>query len=160
MAKEAEVIPSNRMELEAVKEALLGNGQLAVREEDPEAVTRRIVTQILEGSADEALTPQSVHASDDVIDEPLRLLSVAWNSSDFEEGPGVFATGRCAVLLDGFVGSPGDIIKVTLGGTQILAQLYKLVSEDKLPVDIVVRKAKEKTSRGFYPKWLEYAPKG
>jgi hypothetical protein len=154
----ADVIPYERVELEAVREALLGNGQLRIREEDPDIARARIVSEILDGSLDEAFASRKPTASDDVVDTPMSLLSFDWAASDFDEGPGLFAVANCALLRSTFAGSAGDIIKVSLGGDQIIAQLYKLAQNGPgtLPRDIVVRKKSKPTKRGFYPKWLEF----
>lgn len=154
------VVPYDTVELEAVRSALLGQGRLEVRDEDPDAVTARIVNRILEGTADEAFTPQTVVKGKELVNVGFRLEAVDWASSDFEEGPGVFAIGTAALLEDTFAGSRGDVVKISLGGAQVVAQLYKAVTADTLPRDLVIRQTDKPTKRGYYPKWLEdFAPK-
>jgi hypothetical protein len=154
-----EVLPYDRIELAQVLDALTGKGRITLLDEDPEVVTRRIVARILEAETmDEVFASQAVQKADDLLNVPLRLLKVDWIASDFEEGPGVFALATVALLSTTFCGEFGEIVKVSLGGQQIVAQLYKWANDGGEARSIVIRKKDTPTKAGYYPKWLESAP--
>jgi hypothetical protein len=150
-------VATSSVELEAVRAALLGEGRLQVPDEDPDVVTARIVGRILDAdSMEKTFAPSSVIKGDDFVNVPFTIEAVTWLSSDYEEGgPGVFALADGVCRGNTVEASAGDIVKVSLGGAQVIAQLYKAVANGWLPLDVVIRKTEKATKRGFHPKWLE-----
>lgn len=143
--------------LDTVGQVLKGELELLPAVENPEQASKRILTRIFEAETlDDVLAPQKdVVQGKTFIGVPFELRSVDWLQSEHEEGPGIFTVCDALVLQDSIEAAEGDLIRLSLGGAQVLGQLYRIVTEQGLPRRIVQRTTEKATRRGRYPRWLE-----
>ena len=121
--------------------------------EDPEAVALEIVARRLSAqNVQDLLAPMVVTGARDLVYRPLILQSVHFNRSAYEGAVQVYAIMDCTDR------TTGERFTVSCGAGDVLAQLYKLVGWDALPIDVQIVQAARPTASGFYPLHLEAAP--
>lgn len=122
----------------------------AAADRSDDDVQRAIIGRILRSdTVADILAPQAIEHARDLVDQPLTIKSVRVQESDFDEGPGIYAVCEAEVLDD------GRTTTFSCGGSNVLAQLYRLAQLNALPVDLVIKRATKPTKNGFYPLWLE-----
>jgi hypothetical protein len=147
-ARGSEVVPATDViALDEVERALLDTSvRLSVPEAEPEDATRAIIRSILE--AEDPLAGLEVTPARELLGVPIMLTDVEWRNSDFSEsGPGIFAIMR-GQLED------GSSVIVSCGGANVLAQLYRLVKDGRIPEAIVIEESKKPTAKGYRPLWI------
>lgn len=104
-----------------------------------------------------ATTPADVLGREDVLhardflDVPFTLLGVKFNRSEYDgSGPTFYA------LLDGANGD-GEPLKITCGAKNVIAQAWKLLDLEALPIKVILKQSAKATSAGFHVMWLEAA---
>lgn len=119
-------------------------------EHSDDDVQRAIVGRILASeTAADVLAPQAIEHARDLVDQHLTLTGVRVQESDFEEGPGIYAVVNAVVMED------GRTTTFSCGGSNVLAQLYRLAQLNALPCDVVIKRSTKPTKAGYYPLWLE-----
>jgi hypothetical protein len=133
--------------------------------DDPEAISRAIVAELLAAETDEEL--ESFGAATGWRDlavpraEALRgggvLMQIhgfAWRPSTFEESQGKIFFVISATRLD-----DGSAVTLTTGSSNVLAQLVNMAKRETLVGAVrVLVTADKATARGFYPLWLVSPP--
>lgn len=131
-------------------EALRGN--LTIRIEDPAEVQRQMMERILESdNVDDILGRNIAIHAQDVVDRGFTLTAVRYMKSKYKDGLPVFAVMDAAFLDDGSTGS------ITCSANNVATQAAMLWKLDALPCNVVIRRADEPTTNGYYPLWLEKA---
>lgn len=122
--------------------------------EDPDAISREIIEQILRAESDEELaavgkaTPWS-----ELLGCPVELYDFGWRPSRFEEGSPIFLVVRGRRMDD------GSFVVLTTSGRNVIATLLNLKRRGAMGEGCVwkLREADTPTSAGFRPLWLEKA---
>jgi len=138
------------IDLDEVERALMDPSvRLSVPDADPEEASRTIIRSILE--ADDPLAGLEVTPARELLGVPIMLSEVEWRNSDYSEsGPGIFAIMR-GRLEDG-----SDVV-VSCGGANVLAQLYRLVKDGRLPEAVAIEESRKPTAKGYRPLWITQA---
>lgn len=122
---------------------------------DPAQVARDIAARIMEQeTVDDILGMGDTTTEDarDVAERPFKVLATPnWYRSTYEEGPGVFVAMEVEFLDTNVKGV------VTVGGSNVIAQLYALQTKTGIPLDTPMRFVVKKSSRGFDVLWLSKA---
>ncbi len=128
--------------LDEVAAALLDpTVKLSVVEEDGATVSRRIIEEIL--TSDNPLAETEVMGGRDLLGVPLRVSSVAWQNSDFEneEGLGIYVVIHAQT-------TDGATVVVTSGAAKVVAKVYQLARTGQIPFDAMfTEKATNKAGR-------------
>jgi hypothetical protein len=143
-----EVVPATDViALDEVERALMDpTVRLSVPDSDPEEASRAIIRSILE--ADDPLVGLEVTPARELLGVPIMLCEVEWRNSDYSEsGPGIFALMR-GQLED------GSVVVVSCGGANVLAQLYRLARDGRLPEAVAIEEARKPTAKGHRPLWI------
>lgn len=128
--------------------------QAAIDEEDPESTAFEIVNRILQArTPEEVLRRQQVLSAEDVLMTPLILGRVRWHRSDYDGREGAYA------LLEAANVNTGEPLLITCGGRTVMAQVWQLDRLGALPCRVQFGKASKATRSGYFPLWLEPAPK-
>lgn len=119
--------------------------------DDPDAVSREIVAQILAAESDEDIySVGNATGWRELEGVPVEIRGFRWRRSSLEEG------GNMYVVVNAFALDDGQALVLTTGGRTVLAQLYALARTGKLPGEQVrLVKAKKQTANGFFPLQLE-----
>lgn len=138
MAKELETVDMDNLEL-----AILGQGELAVIEDDPNQAARDMAVRVLAAETeDEIFADDSALSADDLLGVPLLIRSVRWLPSTKEgEGPNVYA------VINGTRGDDGSEIVLTCGGQRVMLQLLQAGRKNLFPLQKAVKFVKIETSR-------------
>lgn len=132
-------------------EVHIGNHPSTYVEDSDEAMLG-MIAQILDApTIEDVMNPQSAEGVRDNLDRPFRVERFAFSSSEYEEGSPWFM-----IIFGKFLDS-GDDVVFTTGGIRIMAQLMRAMELGALPVEVIARKAKRATRRGFFPLHLELA---
>lgn len=117
--------------------------------EDPTEAQRSIVQRILKGATFDEIfgETEAVHARD-LLDEPLSIRGFKLAKGDFEDGLGYFA------VIDAMAMKTGEVIVVTCGATNVLAQLYAAQRAGLFPIDVRFTEPEKATAKGYKPLWL------
>lgn len=131
-------------------EAMRGN--IVVKIEDTEDVSRRIMESILESdSVDDILGQQIAIHAQDIVGRPFTLNGAKFLKSKFDKGLPVFAVMDCTFLDDGSSGA------VTTSMRNVCAQIAALWNVGALPIDVKIYRSDEPTANGYYVYRLERA---
>lgn len=113
---------------------------------DTEAVRREIMGRVfLAQTPDELLSDDGVVHARDVIGEPIEVLGVRWQRSDFEEGAGVYA------VFDAVNTTTGEKVAVTCGAEKVMAKLAAADMHGWLPLRGQLVESPRPTARGYRP---------
>lgn len=120
---------------------------------DPVEAQKEIVKRILAAeSADQVLGGSDAIHARDVLDVPFELRGVRFLRSSFEgSGPGIFA------VMDAVLVTSGEVVAITCGGLNVMAQAAKLAQLGSLPADVKIVESDRPTAAGYRPMWLEAA---
>lgn len=122
---------------------------------DPAEVARDIAARILEqDSVDSILSMGDAATEDarDVAERPFKITATPnWYKSSYEDGPGVFVAMEVLFLDTDQKGV------VTVGGSNVIAQMYALQTKTGIPLDVPMRFTVKRSSRGFDVLWLAKA---
>lgn len=119
---------------------------------DPDDVTRQVITRILGAeNVDAVFDDQAATHAKDFLGRPFRLLGAKFNRSSFAAGPSPFYAVLDAVTPD------GEPVTITCGAGRVIAQVYKLLELDALPIDVQLEESPRETANGFRIMWLEKA---
>lgn len=139
----------------------LTNKYLALVEDvtiqDPGQVSRNIAARIMEQDSVDAIlgmADSSALSADDILDRPFVILDrPSWHKAKdgYTDGAGVFVVLNVAMQDD------NEVMAVTCGGTNVLAQLYTMQSKGMLPNDVPMRFIKRATNSGYNVLWLTKA---
>lgn len=120
---------------------------------DGTEITERImaattVDDVLSGASSE------LTKAENILGVPLMILSVRFNASDFAlTNPlGAYAVMDC-------VTTQGEKRVVSCGSETVMAQLYRLITMDALPVHVQINRTERATKSGFHPMSLSGAKK-
>lgn len=128
-------------------QALLG--EVEVRLADPDTIATAIMARILEADDVSAVFEQAgTTPAADLKDVPLELRDYVLMRSEYEQGAPVYA------LIDAMRLDTGDVIKVTCGSRNVLAQLVTMGRLGALPRRAAITEAGKPTAQGFRPMWL------
>lgn len=119
--------------------------------EDPEAITKQIIDQLLNAESDEELG-QVGNATGwrTLIGLPVAILGFNWRPSTYDEGSTVFFVVRATRMDDG---SP---LVLTTGSRNVLAQIVNLAKRERFGPDCIWKLVEgSPTEAGFKPLWLE-----
>lgn len=123
-----------------------------IRESSSEDATRNIIEKVLAfENVDDILAGNvgGVLSSDSLIGEPLELLDVHWNRSDFNDGMFEYYA-----VVDAVRQNTGEKIVFSISATTAMAQLFKLESGEHFPQVVQIVRSDKQTRNGYYPKWL------
>lgn len=148
MAKEMQVVDQdgvNPLTARIAKLGLLDVGSADV-------VAFQIAQRIMDSeTAEDVLAEQTLPDAEEFMDQAIQVNEVGFLKSDFEGGLGLYA-----VIAGQMVGN-GEAFRFSCGGTNVVAQLAKLMELDALPVNVVLTKAARPSAQGFFPLWLRPA---
>ena len=127
----------------------------AVQQQDPKEAQLEIVKRILSAETAEQVLGGlgSATAARDVLGVNLELRGVRFLRSSFENenGIGVFA------VLDCVDNTTGEVLAVTCGSANVMAQAGKLAQLGALPADVKILESERPTEAGYRPMRLEAA---
>lgn len=104
-----------------------------------------IVRRIMEAkTAEDVLAETAVVHARDMLDTPIRVMSVHWNRSDIEGGLPIYAVMDC-------VDEDGQPFVVTCGGIRVMAQVSRLAELGALPALVRILESERPTAQGFRP---------
>lgn len=162
MTEQAEKVPSTDVDVVTVPEwgALTpAEFATAIRSKDtqlsvsPDEVQAQMMARIANAvSIEDMLKEMETIKAEDVIDRVFTANDFHLNNSDPKYGQGVY--GVIDVVLD------GKAETLICGGEKVLMQLYKAKYEQWLPADLVLRRSKEESAKGFHWLYLELPGSG
>lgn len=118
--------------------------------EDAEQASRDIVMQILQAAdADEILEGAEVTPAKAMLGKPLRINGARAKKSAYEEGATMY------VLIDAVDLGTGEVVKISCGSRNVLAQLYRTYQLNAFPLDCRILESERPTANGFRPLWLK-----
>ncbi len=149
---------SDVAQLDELKRILLSNEPVEnVVEDDPEAISREIVLQLLSAESDAEL--EAVGAATgwrELLRVPVQIRGFRWRPSAFQDeegGSSVFFVVQ-ATRLD-----TGEAVILTTGSRNALAQLCNMAQRGTLEGAVRMMVQSEKpTARGYHPLWLVTPP--
>lgn len=121
-------------------------------EMDPDDAQMDIMNRILTADSPEAIAAMANNlAAEDMLGKPFVITEVTWYRTDkYKDGLPVYAT---------IFGMADDgPVRVTCGGTNVMAILYKAVTDGWLPARFRFQQSNKETSNGYRPLWLVPAP--
>lgn len=124
---------------------------------DPEAITREILTQILNAETDEdMLAIGKATPWQELLGLPVEIRSFKWLHSRYDQGAKVF------FVVTATRGDTGEAVVLTTSGQNVLAQLINLARRERFPSWWKLVEAEKETKNGHKPLWLVQAdqPKG
>jgi hypothetical protein len=143
----SDVVPSQTVTNREV-EAFLTSVDAQIND-DPAAVAASIVASILAApDAESVLQQASTTAAEDVLGQRLLIRGQRFNKSDKADGPGFYA------LIDA-VNDDGEVMLITCGARNVMAQIYRLSELNALPCHAAIVQQEKPTAAGFYPMSLE-----
>ena len=151
MTDRTDVIPRNNSTVVPVSEAIVLLAPLLdaiprIDEAGDEAIVKRI---LLADTLEAVFAPLETEGFDALVDTPLRITAIRWGESDFDGGLGVYMIVEAAK-------SDGEKIVTTTGSATCMVQLAKAHALGRIPgLEVVPRKAKKPTKRGYFPFNLE-----
>lgn len=121
--------------------------------DDPEAISREIIDQLLAAESDDELQMgKALSWRDDLLGVPVEIHGFRWRPSTIEGGQGlpVFVIVSLTRL------DSGDRVVATTGAANVLAQLSNMARRGTLNSGQVWKlvEADAATARGFKPLWL------
>lgn len=129
-----------------ILKAITAQGELP--EQDAEDSVRQIIARILAAdTVEDILRRDAVHAGD-VLDVPLEITAVKWQSSAYELG------ANCYAVMDAVNLATGEQTIVTCGAVPVQTQLLRLWVGGMLPITAMIVRSVRPTKAGFYPMWL------
>ena len=118
-------------------------------QDDPGEIAKAIILQLLQATTDEELQLSSATGWRELQGVPVEINGFRWRKSDFEEGSPVY------VIVNGMRLDTGEVLALTTGSGNILAQLSNLARRDQFPTTWRLIEADKATKAGFKPLWLE-----
>lgn len=114
--------------------------------DESRAAINAIVEQIFSADTpEEVLADSEGVGADEMRDIPLRLESVRFERSTIEAGEPFYAVMMCVDSRT------GKTVVVTCGAMRVVAQIMKLVQLNALPANIVIKRSKNPTRKGYWP---------
>ena len=115
--------------------------------EDPEAISREIIMQLLAAETDEELqTFGGATGWRELLSVPVELRGFKWRKSDYSEGSPIY------VIVQGFRTDTGEAVILTTGASNVLAQLSNLARRRVLVGAVwSLEEAERETAAGFKP---------
>lgn len=113
--------------LEELKAILRGQKDPGKVQDDPAMIQREIIEQILAASSDDEMQLGDATPWQDLLDVPVEVFGFRFRPSDYSEGSPVF------VVVNGIRLDTGDVVVLTTGGLNVIAQLINLAERDRLP---------------------------
>lgn len=163
-AKEVEVVGSDNKPVRMpggtlsvpdteVFQRFLAAADAEVAEINPDQVAIDVIARILNAkSVDDVLSGSGVTHARDYLDRPFMLSDVTFQRSDFDTfGPAFYAVLRGA-------DPNGEVVSITCGARNVIAQAWKLADMEALPLSVVIKQAERTTAAGYKIMWLERAP--
>lgn len=117
-------------------------------------MTASIVARILEGdSVDDILGmgDSAATGARQIVGRPFKMLEKpvwAKGVAQFADVAGVFVIVQCAMQ------DTGEVLPITTGGENVLAQLYAMQAKGLLPTDTVMTFREQETASGWKVLWL------
>lgn len=132
---------------EWVRAALI-DGVLPVEESSGDTA-QKIVAEILSSeTVDDVIGSSDPLHAKDLIGQPLTIHGGVFRRSEYEEGTGIYAVADCTHL------GTGERVKVTMGASNIVAQLYRIAELGGFPVSVKIVESKRPTPDGYRPQRL------
>lgn len=141
--------------LDEFDQILLGLADAPEVVDDPEQISREILMQLLGAKSDEELTNfGNATGWRELENQPVFLDGFRWRPSEYEEGAPVY------VIVNAIHAETGEVLILTTGSGNVLAQLSNLARRGQLPSPTAWRivKAAKQTANGYYPLHLEKVP--
>lgn len=139
-------------EIERAFKVILGDEELPSAS-DPEIVSRAIVERIMAAETfDETFRPQQLESWQQYLDTPVVVRTFHLNRTTFDasENAGAPVYAVCDLVL-----GDGEIVTVTCGGRNVLAQLVKMLQNGWLDnADYAVKMTAKRTAEGYNALWL------
>lgn len=151
MPDTTDVIPRNAQSLVPASEAVMLLAPLLdaiprIDEDGDEAIVKRI---LLAETLDDVFAPLETEGFEALVDTPIRVTAIRWGESDFDGGLGVY------MIVEAHKAG-GEKIVTTTGSATCMVQLAKAHALGQIPgLEVVPRKAKKPTKRGYFPFNLE-----
>lgn len=118
--------------------------------EDSEQATRDIVMQILQAEdVDAVLEGANVTPARDLLGVPLRINGAKAKKSAYEDGATMY------VLIDAVNLATGEMVKISCGARNVMAQLFRTYQLNGFPLDCRILESERPTAEGFRPLWLK-----
>lgn len=115
-------------------------------DEDPLEVQARIMAQILDApTIDDAFNLGGAMSAEDLLDVPLRIESVKWQKSSYEQGFVYFAVAFGERLDEA---AP---VVFTTGAGNIVALLRRAEVNGEFPIQFKMRRKEKATEAGYFP---------
>ena len=149
MAEEIVTVPApgSLEELEAILMDELEPPEVST---DPEAISREILTQILQAETDDdMLSVGSATSWQELLGVPVEIRGFRWLPSRYDQGAKVF------FVVTGTRLDTGEAVVLTTSGQNVLGMLINLQRRKRFPSVWRLVEAEKETSRGFKPLWLE-----
>jgi len=150
--KPGKELASQKQDIDAAYAAILDGEPLNDKYDDPEVVSRAIVQRILDSDTfEDVFAPQDLKAWGDFEGVPVKVQTFHLNRSAFagEGGSSIYAVVDMTIL------SSGEVVTVTCGGRNVLAQLVKML--EKGWFDRPVTLTSKPTAAGYSAQWLTAA---
>lgn len=113
--------------------------------DDPAAIQREIVEQILSATTDEELELGEATPWQNLLGIPVEIYGFRFRPSDYKEGAPVFVVVQ-AIRLD-----TGQAVVLTTGGFNVLAQLSNLARRERFPSVWKLAEPSRATAAGHMP---------
>lgn len=119
---------------------------------DADVIAFQIAQRIMDSDSPEAvLAEQTLPDAAEFLGQPLQVEEVGFLKSDFEGGLGLYA------IIAGRAVGTDEPFRFSCGGTNVVAQLARLMELNALPAQVVLMEAPRPTAQGFKPLWLKAA---
>lgn len=115
-------------------------------EDDPEAIHRQMLAELLSAETDEELESGQAESWRELEGIPIRISGFKWRPSTYEKGFPVFLVVMGERLDD------GSRVVLTCGSGAVMAQLSNLARRGRIPGAIrAIERGDKPTKGGFYP---------
>lgn len=161
---------SNDLAQLAELERILLNDEVVEVIDDPEAMSKEIMAQLLGAETDAELESfGNAIGWRELEGVPVEIRGFRWRPSDYEEGASVYFVVEGVALADVHVPATkttparevgaGQLVVLTTGSRNVLAQLTNLAKRGRIPGAIrMITKSERPTRGGFHPLWLATPP--
>lgn len=120
--------------------------------DDPEAISREIIAQLLAATSDDELeNRKALSWRDELAGVPLELRSFHWRPSGFKDKDGTPQGQRVFFVVQAVRLDTGEFVTTTTGSANVLAAIVNLAKRGRIPGAIRQLEKLPETSNGFTP---------
>lgn len=120
--------------------------------DDPEAVSREIIAQLLGAESDDELeNRRALSWRNELSGVPLELRSFSWRPSTFKKDDGTPQGLRVFFVVQAVRLDTGELVTTTTGSANVLAALVNLAKRGRIPGAIRQLEKLPETRNGFTP---------